>query len=494
MSKKTIATYTLGCKVNQYETNAVEEIFTDRGYSLIDFEDKADIYIINTCTVTSMSDKKSRQIIRRAKKINKDAIVVVIGCYAQNDPNSVIEIEDVNLVMGTKDKNKIYEEVEKISITDKVVKVTDIMNELEFENLNIKNYSRNTRAFVKIQDGCDRYCTYCIIPYTRGRIRSRKMQDIIKEVTALAQNGYKEVVLTGIHVASYGKDLKNNEKHLEKRENYTGLLKDSISEIKEEFDTDESFGLDNKTITNKLNQKNVLNLDFDLDYKYDLNEKISLIDVIEEVAKIDKIQRIRTSSVEPIIITDDFLERLTKIDKFCPHFHLSLQSGADETLKRMNRRYDTKQYKDAVDKIRAYFENPAITTDVITGFPGETDEEFKKTYEYLKLINLYEMHIFPFSRRSGTKAYDMPNQVDNNTKHKRSEILIELANKNKKDFEQKLIGKVETVLFEQKVGDYFEGHTKNYVKVHVKTQDDISGQILPVKITTFEDDKLIGEI
>ena len=451
MSQKTIATYTLGCKVNQYETNAVEEIFTQNGYTLIDFEEKADIYIINTCTVTSMSDRKSRQIIRRAKKNNDDAVVVVIGCYAQNDPDAVIKIDDVNLVMGTKDKNKIYEEVQKITNQDKIVKVTNIMDELEFENISVTSYTKNTRAFVKIQDGCDRYCTYCIIPYTRGRIRSRKLTDIISEIKSLTENGFKEVVLTGIHVASYGKDFRKNKNELSP---LIGIREKMVFEDKD----------------------------------------ISLIDVIEEISKIDGLFRIRIGSVEPLIITDEFLQRLSKIEKFCPHFHLSLQSGCDETLKRMNRRYTTKEYKDSVIKIRQYFDNPAITTDIITGFPDESQEEFNKTYEYLKDINLYEMHIFPFSRRSGTKAYDMKNQIDNETKHKRSEILIKLAEKNKKEFEENLIGKDFDVLFEQKDGDFFEGHTKNYVKVYVETNKDLSGKLIDVKIKEIKNNKVIGEL
>jgi len=450
MNKRTVATYTLGCKVNQYETNAVEEIFTQNGYTLTDFDDKSDIYIINTCTVTSMSDRKSRQVIRRAKKNNKDAVVVVMGCYAQNDPDAIIKIEDVNLVVGTKDKNKIFEEVQKITNHDKVVKVTSIMEEVEFENLSVTSYTKNTRAFVKIQDGCDRYCSYCIIPYTRGRIRSRNISDIVKEVQSLSDNGYKEVVLTGIHIASYGKDLKRSK---------TEFIP-IINSQKEDF----------------------------------VQADASLIDVIEEVSKIKNLYRIRIGSVEPIIISEDFLERISKIDKFCPHFHLSLQSGCDDTLKRMNRRYTTDEYKEAVQKIRQYFDTPAITTDIIAGFPGETDEEFEKTYSYLSDINLYEMHIFPFSRRSGTKAYDMKNQIDNDVKHKRSEKLIALANRNKEEFEKGLIGKTFDVLFEQREEQYYQGYTKNYVKIYVKTQKDLSGKLLDVRINSFENNKLIGEL
>lgn len=450
MNKKTIATYTLGCKVNQYETNAVEEIFTQNGYILTDFDDKSDIYIINTCTVTSMSDRKSRQVIRRAKKNNKDAVVVVMGCYAQNDPDAIIKIEDVNLVVGTKDKNKIFEEVQKITNHDKVVKVTSIMEEVEFENLSVTSYTKNTRAFVKIQDGCDRYCSYCIIPYTRGRIRSRIISDIVKEVQSLSDNGYKEVVLTGIHIASYGKDLKKSK---------TEFIP-IINSQKEDF----------------------------------VQADASLIDVIEEVSKIKNLYRIRIGSVEPIIISEDFLERISMIDKFCPHFHLSLQSGCDYTLKRMNRRYTTDEYKEAVQKIRKYFDTPAITTDIIAGFPGETEEEFEKTYSYLSDINLYEMHIFPFSRRSGTKAYDMKDQIDNDVKHRRCEKLIALANRNKEEFEKGLIGKTFDVLFEQREEQYYQGYTKNYVKIYVKTQKDLSGKLLDVRINSFENDKLIGEL
>lgn len=450
MNKKTIATYTLGCKVNQYETNAVEEIFTQNGYILTDFDDKSDIYIINTCTVTSMSDRKSRQVIRRAKKNNKDAVVVVMGCYAQNDPDAIIKIEDVNLVVGTKDKNKIFEEVQKITNHDKVVKVTSIMEEVEFENLSVTSYTKNTRAFVKIQDGCDRYCSYCIIPYTRGRIRSRIISDIVKEVQSLSDNGYKEVVLTGIHIASYGKDLKKSK---------TEFIP-IINSQKEDF----------------------------------VQADASLIDVIEEVSKIKNLYRIRIGSVEPIIISEDFLERISMIDKFCPHFHLSLQSGCDYTLKRMNRRYTTDEYKEAVQKIRKYFDTPAITTDIIAGFPGETEEEFEKTYSYLSDINLYEMHIFPFSRRSGTKAYDMKDQIDNDVKHRRCEKLIALANRNKEEFEKGLIGKIFDVLFEQREEQYYQGYTKNYVKIYVKTQKDLSGKLLDVRINSFENDKLIGEL
>lgn len=441
MQNKTFATYTLGCKVNQYETNAVEEVFIEDGFTLTDFDEKADVYIINTCTVTAMSDKKSRQIIRRAKKQNKNSLVVVIGCYSQISPDEVAKIEDVNLVMGTSNKKGILQEVKKLKLTDKVIKVNSLKDENEFENLDTKAHSKNQRAFLKIQDGCDRYCSYCIIPYTRGKVRSRRKDDILKEIEELSKNDYKEVVLTGIHVASYGKDFR-------------------LKSLKE--------------------QENV----------NDINENY-LLDVIESIAQNDGIKRIRIGSLEPVIITDNFLEKLTKIEKFCPHFHLSLQSGCDETLSRMNRRYTTEEYEESVNKIRKYFDNPAITTDVIVGFPGETEEEFNKTFDYLKKIKLYQMHIFPFSRRSGTKAYYMPNQIPEQIKHTRVEILKKLDEQNRDSFENNMIGKIEQVLFEQRAGEYFEGHTKNYVKLYMKTEQDLSGILQNVLIYEKIDDRLI---
>lgn len=441
MQNKTFATYTLGCKVNQYETNAVEEVFIEDGFTLTDFDEKADVYIINTCTVTAMSDKKSRQIIRRAKKQNKNSLVVVIGCYSQISPDEVAKIEDVNLVMGTSNKKGILQEVKKLKLTDKVIKVNSLKDENEFENLDTKAHSKNQRAFLKIQDGCDRYCSYCIIPYTRGKVRSRRKEDILKEIEELSKNDYKEVVLTGIHVASYGKDFR-------------------LKSLKE--------------------QENV----------NDINENY-LLDVIESISQNDGIKRIRIGSLEPVIITDNFLEKLTKIEKFCPHFHLSLQSGCDETLSRMNRRYTTEEYEESVNKIRKYFDNPAITTDVIVGFPGETEEEFNKTFDYLKKIKLYQMHIFPFSRRSGTKAYYMPNQIPEQIKHTRVEILKKLDEQNRDSFENNMIGKIEQVLFEQRAGEYFEGHTKNYVKLYMKTEQDLSGILQNVLIYEKIDDRLI---
>lgn len=428
---KKVAFYTLGCKVNQYETEAMLELFEKEGYEKAETEDYADVYVINTCTVTHMSDRKSRQYIRRMKKKNPDAIIAVVGCYSQVSPEEILSIDEVNLVMGTNDRKKIVEEVKKIDAIRKVSTVDDIMKVKAFEEIEINKTNGKTRAFMKIQDGCDRYCSYCIIPYARGRVRSRDLESIVKEVENLASNGYKEVVLTGIHVASYGKDIKDSD--------------------------------------------------------------IKLLDVIKQINDIEGIERIRLSSVEPILFTDEFVEAVSTMDKVCPHYHLSLQSGCDETLKRMKRRYTTEEYKAIVDRLRANIPNVSITTDVIVGFPGETNEEFDKTYEFLKDIELTHMHVFKYSPRKGTPAATMENQVDPSTKHDRSEKLLQLNEENFNKFGQKMLDKEFNVLFEQKVGDNkYEGLTENYVKVIVESDNDISEQILKVKIKDVKNEFLEG--
>ena len=428
---KKVAFYTLGCKVNQYETEAMLELFEKEGYEKAETEDYADVYVINTSTVTHMSDRKSRQYIRRMKKKNPDAIIAVVGCYSQVSPEEILSIDEVNLVMGTNDRKKIVEEVKKIDASRKVSTVDDIMKVKAFEEIEINKTNGKTRAFMKIQDGCDRYCSYCIIPYARGRVRSRDLESIVKEVENLASNGYKEVVLTGIHVASYGKDIKDSD--------------------------------------------------------------IKLLDVIKQINDIEGIERIRLSSVEPILFTDEFVEAVSTMDKVCPHYHLSLQSGCDETLKRMKRRYTTEEYKAIVDRLRAAIPNVSITTDVIVGFPGETNEEFDKTYEFLKDIELTHMHVFKYSPRKGTPAATMENQVDPSTKHDRSEKLLQLNEENFNKFGQKMLGKEFNVLFEQKVGDNkYEGLTENYVKVIVESDNDISEQILKVKIKDVKNEFLEG--
>ena len=367
---KKVAFYTLGCKVNQYETEAMLEMFEKKGYTNVGSEEYADVYVINTCTVTHMSDRKSRQYIRRVKKKNPKSIIAVVGCYSQVSPEEILEIEDVNLVMGTNDRRTIVDRIEELDSNSKLSTVDDIMKVREFESIEISQNNGKTRAFIKIQDGCDRYCTYCIIPYARGRIRSRNIDEIREEIITLANNGYKEVVLTGIHVASYGKDLK---------------------------------------------------------------EDIGILDVIKAVNDIDGIERIRLSSVEPVLFTDEFIDEICKIDKLVPHFHLSLQSGTDSTLKRMNRRYTAAEYKRTVDTLRDRIKDVMLTTDVIVGFPGETNEDFSETLRFLKEIKLMHMHVFKYSPRKGTPAASMKDQVDPQAKQFRSDALLNLSKKNFKE-------------------------------------------------------------
>ena len=401
---KKVAFYTLGCKVNQYETEAMLEMFKKEGYTQVDSEDFADVYVINTCTVTHMSDRKSRQYIRRMKKKNPNAIIAVVGCYSQVSPEEILDIEEVNLVMGTNERRQIVEEIKKIDATNKVSTVDDIMKVRAFEEIEISQTNGRTRAFIKIQDGCDRFCTYCIIPYARGgKVRSRDLESIVSEVEKLVLNGYKEVVLTGIHVASYGKDVRD--------------------------------------------------------------ENINLLTVIKAINEVNGIERIRLSSVEPVLFTDEFVNEVSKMEKVCPHYHLSLQSGCDETLKRMNRRYTTEQFREIVQRIRKTYSDANLTTDIIVGFPGETDEEFSKTYEFLSEIKFYKMHIFKYSQRKGTKAAVMPNQVPGDIKEKRSKKLIELSDKNELEYNKLYVGKNVEVLWEEEKNGILKGHTQNYIEV-----------------------------
>lgn len=428
---KKVAFYTLGCKVNQYETEAMLEMFEKKGYTNVGSEEYADVYVINTCTVTHMSDRKSRQYIRRVKKKNPKSIIAVVGCYSQVSPEEILDIEDVNLVMGTNDRRTIVDRIEELDSNSKLSTVDDIMKVREFESIEISQNNGKTRAFIKIQDGCDRYCTYCIIPYARGRIRSRNIDEIREEIITLANNGYKEVVLTGIHVASYGKDLK---------------------------------------------------------------EDIGILDVIKAVNDIDGIERIRLSSVEPVLFTDEFIDEICKIDKLVPHFHLSLQSGTDSTLKRMNRRYTAAEYKRTVDTLRDRIKDVMLTTDVIVGFPGETNEDFSETLRFLKEIKLMHMHVFKYSPRKGTPAASMKDQVDPQAKQFRSDALLNLSKKNFKENTEKYIGRPLNVLFEEvdKEG-YYEGLSDNYIRIKVKSDKDIRGQILEAKIVDIRDDYCIGE-
>ncbi|PAB58936.1 tRNA (N(6)-L-threonylcarbamoyladenosine(37)-C(2))-methylthiotransferase MtaB [Anaeromicrobium sediminis] len=429
-----VAFYTLGCKVNQYETEAMTELFEKNGYNVVESEEVADVYVINTCTVTNLGDRKSRQFIRRCKRKNPDSIVAVVGCYSQTAPDEVSKIEEVDVILGTNDRNKIVDYVKKKKKQkEKINVVTDIMQVRDFEEMTIDNIKGKTRAFLKIQEGCNQYCSYCIIPYARGPIRSRKLDDIIKEVKRLVENGFKEVVLTGIHVASYGKDL----------------------------------------------------------------DKGTLLDVIKEVNKIEGLKRIRLSSIEPTIMTEKFVKTLSELDKVCDHFHLSLQSGCDETLKRMNRKYTTKEYMEVVGRIKHYMPEGSITTDIIVGFPGETDEEFEKTMEFVKDIKFSQIHVFKYSPRKGTPAAEFENQVDGIVKNKRSEELISVAEKFAKEYNKKFIGQNKRVLFETKSAEqegYYEGLTENYIKVLGKSDKDISGKILNAKLEKIYDEMVFGSI
>lgn len=413
---KTVAFCTLGCKVNQYETNAMMQKMIEAGYEVVDFETKADIYIINTCTVTNMADKKSRQMLRRVKEINPEAILVAVGCYAQVAKEKLEQIPEIDLILGINEKNDIVKYVEQAS---KNTYVSDVLHQTEFLDFGDVTYTEKTRAVIKVQDGCNQFCSYCIIPYARGRIRSRKPESVIKEITDVAKEGIKEVVITGIHIASYGKDF---------------------------------------------------------------NTEYRLIDLLEEIQKVDGIQRIRLGSLEPTLITEEFVTRLKKLSKICDHFHLSLQSGCDETLKRMNRKYTTDQFRHVVELLRNAYPEVHLTTDVIVGFPGETEEEFNRTYEFLKEIKFYKMHVFKYSPRSGTVAAKMPNQIDGNIKEERSNKLIELSDENEKEYNQKYIGKEVEVLLEEREGEYLKGHTTNYMVVKMKTNENLENTIQKVVV------------
>lgn len=421
MNSKKIAFTTLGCKVNMYDTEAMAELFLQKGYEITDFDKFADIYVINTCTVTNLGDKKSRQLIRRAKKTNPDSIVAATGCYAQVAPDEVEKIDGINIVIGTKDRSSIVEIIENYSDKTKVLNaVDDIMKEKTFENLSINNLKNHTRAYIKIQEGCNRFCSYCIIPYARGPVRSRKPEDVLSEAKRLAENGFKEIVLSGIHVASYGIDLKN----------------------------------------------------------------ISLIDILKQVHSIKGIERIRFSSIEPVVITDEFIGVLKKLPKICDHFHLSLQSGCNRTLKRMNRRYTSEEYKTAVDKLRKLYPDVAITTDIIVGFPSETEQDFEECLNFVKETELAKIHVFPYSPKKGTKAAEYPNQIPPDIKNIRSKKMIMASNELNKKFLTNYIGKTKTVLFEKLIkNNIYEGHTTNYITVHAKSDVDISNKILNIKIT-----------
>ena len=403
--KKKAAFHTLGCKVNTYETDAMEQMMRDGGYDIVPFEKGADVYIINTCSVTNMADHKSRQMLRRARKMNPDAVVVAVGCYVQADPQKAVEDTGADLVIGNNRKKDLLQILHDFMEGRGHNAVINIGDEREYEELELGTIMDHTRAYMKVQDGCNQFCSYCIIPYTRGRIRSRKPEDVVEEIKRLAKEGIKEVVLTGIHLSSYGKDW---------------------------------------------------------------GEENGLLHLIEKIHDNDGIERIRLGSLEPRIITDEFTERLGKLDKICPHFHLSLQSGCDTVLKRMNRHYTTGEYLKGCERLRTVFKNPAITTDVIVGFPGETEEEFEQTKEFLKKVRFYEMHIFKYSPRKGTRAAVMPEQIPESVKTERSNCLLQMEKELSEEYRKSFIGKEMKILLESilhtEQGDYMLGHSREYVK------------------------------
>ena len=419
--RKKAALHNLGCKVNAYETEAMQELLEDSGYEIVPFHEKADIYIINTCTVTNMADRKSRQMLHRARKMNPDAIVAACGCYVQEKPEEVADCVDI--VIGNNRKKEIVHILEAYEKGREGIRkdLVDIGHAREYEDLHLSRTAEHTRAYIKVQDGCNQFCSYCIIPYARGRVRSRSMESVRGEVETLARNGYQEVVLTGIHLSSYGID--------------TGT------------------------------------------------DLLSLIRTVHEVAGI---KRIRLGSLEPRIITEEFAEAIAGLPKMCPHFHLSLQSGCTETLKRMNRRYTAEEYYEKCELLRKYFRNPALTTDVIVGFPGETEEEFKASRDFIDKVDFYETHVFKYSRREGTKAAAMPDQVPEEEKTRRSNILLDLSRKKQAAYEQRLLGTTQEVLIEEEIrrnGEIYQvGHTREYVKIGIRTEEKLANRLVQIEI------------
>lgn len=417
---KKVALHNLGCKVNAYETEAMQEMLEKNGYEIVPFKEGADIYIINTCTVTNMADRKSRQMLHRAKKMNPDALVVATGCYVQAKANSGEVDECIDVIIGNNKKKDLIEILEE-HIEKAVI---DINHTKEYEKMHLSKTAEHTRAYIKVQDGCNQFCTYCIIPFARGRVRSRAKEDVIQEVTDLANNGYKEVVLTGIHLSSYGVDMEGED----------------------------------------------------------------LLSLILAVHEVEGIERIRLGSLEPRIVTEEFAKTIAGLPKMCPHFHLSLQSGCDETLRRMNRRYTSDEYYEKCQLLRKYFDKPALTTDIIVGFPGETEEEFEKSKAFVDKVDFYETHVFKYSKRQGTKAAVMENQVPEQIKTQRSNILLELDAKKREKYEANFVGKEVEVLMEERVqinGQTFQvGHTKEYVKIALQTEENLQNQVTNVEIVS----------
>ncbi len=435
MEKQRAALHNLGCKVNAYETEAMQQELEQLGYEIVPFSEKADVYIINTCTVTNIADRKSRQMLHRAKKQNPDAIVVAAGCYVQKEGELSETDEAIDILIGNnrkKDLGRILEEYQRENIEHKKA-ILNINQTKEYEDISIDRAQNHTRAYMKIQDGCNQFCTYCIIPYVRGRVRSRKLEAVREEAEKLAKNGFREIVLTGIHLSSYGVDIDS-----------------------------------------------------------------SLLEAIEVIHEVSGIERIRLGSLEPNIITEEFVKTIKSLQKVCPHFHLSLQSGCDTVLQRMNRRYTAGEYYEKCELLRRYFEDPAITTDVIVGFPKETEEEFAVTQKFLQKVGFFEMHIFKYSKRANTKAAVMPGQIIEKVKADRSDELIHLEKEMSYAFRKRRIGKMKKVLIEENISiggeNYQIGHTEEYLKVAIKTSKDLVNQIVKVRIEKIlEEDILLGE-
>lgn len=460
---KTVALHNLGCKVNAYEMDVMQQMLQEKGYHIVPFDETADIYIINTCTVTNIADRKSRQMLHQAKARNPEAVVVAVGCYVQTDTQRLLQDAGVDLAIGNNKKGEL------VSILERFLKergagetseaarkegIIDINAGCAYEEMMLKRTAGHTRAYIKIQDGCNQFCTYCIIPYARGRVRSRRFEDIREEMQGLAEAGYKEVVLTGIHISSYGIDFADAD------------WEEGRSSVQREKDGKTAYGGSPK-----------------------------LASLLERIHDIDGIERIRLGSLEPRIVTEEFVDRMRVLTKICPHFHLSLQSGCDETLKRMNRHYSTGEYLKCVELLRSAYGNPAVTTDIITGFPGETEEEFAATYAFLEKLGLFEMHVFKYSERKGTRAAGFTGCVPNSVRADRSSRLLELTKRQSREFESAYIGQEAEVLFEdsRKIGgrQYQTGHTGQYIRVAKCTEEKLSNRIIRGRITGFLNDELM---
>lgn len=431
---KTAAIHTLGCKVNTYDSEAIMELLEKENYNIVDFKETADVYVINTCTVTNLGDRKSRQMIRKAKRNNPDSFVVVCGCYAQTASEQLENMPEVDLIIGNDDRNKIIHYINSARKKgQRINAVKNIMALKEYEELKVDEISGRERGFIKVQEGCDQFCTYCIIPYARGPVRSRKPENIIEEAKRMVANGSRELVLTGINISAYGKDLKS----------------------------------------------------------------ANLLELLKELNAVKELKRIRISSLEPNLLTKEFLEASSKLEKVCPHFHVSMQSGAAKTLRDMKRRYTKEDYLKVVSDIREHFNDPSITTDVMVGFPGETQEDFEETVDYIRKIGFSALHVFKYSKREGTPAAQYDNQVPERIKEERSKILIEVGEALKSEYQNKFVGRTMDVLFEQKTDDIigvYQGHTDNYLSVKVKSNIDIESQILKVELTGVDKGILTGEL